>query len=48
MDEREEDRAAKPEPSWLDEVSFATKLVVAVTLLTIAGYVVLVIADLLL
>jgi hypothetical protein len=26
------------EPSWLDEVSFATKFVVVVTVLSIVGY----------
>jgi hypothetical protein len=35
-----------PEPSWLDEVSVATKLVVVVTILAVAGYLVLLIWDL--
>ena len=28
----------RPEPSWLDEVSFATKFTVVVTLLAIVGF----------
>lgn len=41
----------EPEPktkewSWLDEVSFSTKLVLFVTLAAVVGYAVLVIAEL--
>lgn len=46
MDERGEPEPEKPETSFLDEVSLATKFVVVVTLLTIAGYLVFLIADL--
>jgi hypothetical protein len=43
VDER---RDEKDERSWLDEISWSTKAVVVVTLLAVAGYVVLLIADL--
>ena len=43
MDERRGREPEKPEGSFLDEVSLATKIVVVVTLLTVAGYLVLLI-----
>ena len=38
--------ADDPKPSWLDEVSFATKLVVIVTALSIVGFALLRIVEL--
>ncbi len=38
MDERPGGEPERPEPSWLDEVSFATKFTVVVTLLSIFGF----------
>lgn len=44
-DERPTQEPAEPEGSFLDEVSLATKFVVVVTILTIAGYLVFLIVD---
>jgi hypothetical protein len=38
MDERPSREPERPEPSWLDEISFATKFTVVVTLLSIFGF----------
>ena len=38
MDEHPKGDPERPEPSWLDEISFATKFTVVVTLATIAGF----------
>ena len=46
MDERPGGDPEKPEPSWLDEVSFATKFVVVVTLVSIAGFALVTIVEL--
>lgn len=43
MEEREEREPEKPEGSFLDEVSLATKFVLVVTAVTIVGYLVFVI-----
>ena len=36
----------RPEPSWLDEVSFAAKFTVVVTLVTIAGFALVTLVEL--
>ncbi|MEQ1857332.1 MAG: hypothetical protein ABL963_12795 [Longimicrobiales bacterium] len=36
----------KPEPSWLDEISLATKLVFVVTVVSVMGYLIYLILDL--
>jgi hypothetical protein len=41
-----ERRDERPEGSWLDEISLVNKIVVVVTLVAIAGYLVFLIADL--
>ncbi len=41
-----EPKGEQREPSWLDEISLATKIVVVTTFVAIAGYVVFLIADL--
>lgn len=46
MDERPGDDSERPEPSWLDEVSFATKFTVVVTLVTIAGFALVTLVEL--
>ncbi len=38
MDENRDGDRERPEASWLDEVSFATKFTVVVTLLSIFGF----------
>lgn len=43
MDERPKEPAGG---SWLDEVSMSTKIVVVVTVASVAGYMLLLVADL--
>jgi len=45
-DESDEGRDETPGGSWLDEVSLSTKIVVVVTAVAVAGYVILLIAEL--
>lgn len=44
--EQRERGTEKPESSWLDEISWSTKIVVVVTLVTIAGFFLVLIAEL--
>jgi hypothetical protein len=45
VDDQDEPPPDQKEWSWLDEVSFSTKLVLFVTLAAVVGYAVLVIAE---
>lgn len=46
MSDRRRDDGRESTGSWLDEISLATKLVVVVTLATIAGFLLFLIVDL--
>ena len=46
MDEHPKRDPEGPEPSWLDEISFATKFTVVVTLVTIGGFALVKIVEL--